>query len=124
MEYDAVLWGIGSLFILSLGLVMGSFCNAFAWRLVRQQSILQGRSRCAACGHVLSAKELIPVVSWLMQKGALPSLRRSYILAISFGRGFDSRHILFVSSMLYQLAATAAVFVLKLLVVIDCFGRL
>ena len=69
MEYDAVLWGIGSLFILSLGLVMGSFCNAFAWRFVRQQSILQGRSRCAACGHVLSAKELIPVVSWLMQKG-------------------------------------------------------
>lgn len=48
MEYDAVLWGIGSLFMLSLGLIMGSFCNAFAWRLVRQQSILQGRSRCAA----------------------------------------------------------------------------
>ena len=69
MEYDAVLWGFGSLFTLSLGLVMGSFCNAFAWRFVRQQSILQGRSRCAACGYVLSAKELIPVVSWLMQKG-------------------------------------------------------
>ena len=52
-----------------LGAVMGSFLNCAAWRLVRGESFVKGRSRCPACGHELTALELIPVLSWVLQRG-------------------------------------------------------
>ena len=51
------------------GAVMGSFLNCAAFRVVRGESFLKGRSRCPACGHELTPLELIPVLSWLMQRG-------------------------------------------------------
>lgn len=51
------------------GLMLGSFYHAWAWRMVQGQSILRGRSCCPSCGHVLSAWELIPLLSWLWQRG-------------------------------------------------------
>lgn len=52
-----------------LGLVMGSFCNAWGWRIVHHEHISRGRSHCPDCGHVLSALDLFPLLSWLMLKG-------------------------------------------------------
>ncbi|MDO4516829.1 MAG: prepilin peptidase [Bacillota bacterium] len=52
-----------------LGLIFGSFCNAWAWRLARGESIVHGRSHCAACGHTLAPRDLIPLVSWLTLRG-------------------------------------------------------
>ena len=54
---------------LALGAVMGSFLNCAAWRIVHKESFLKGRSHCPSCGHTLSAGELIPVFSYLAQKG-------------------------------------------------------
>jgi len=76
-----------------IGVCLGSFVNALVWR-VREQSllsedvpkkkhfktskvphdgnglsILNGRSMCPECRHVLAARDLIPVFSWLMLKG-------------------------------------------------------
>lgn len=60
------------------GLCMGSFVNALVYRLRRQEidsktsekySILKGRSICPDCKHTLSAKDLIPVFSWLALSG-------------------------------------------------------
>ena len=51
------------------GAVMGSFLNCAAFRVVRGESFLRGRSRCPACGHILTAGELVPVFSWLIQRG-------------------------------------------------------
>jgi len=68
-----------------LGLVFGSFVNAFVWRLHEQElllskkspskkqlarlSITRGRSMCPHCHHELAARDLIPVVSWIMLGG-------------------------------------------------------
>ena len=52
-----------------LGACMGSFLNCMAWRIVHGESVLHGRSHCDACGHVLSARDLIPVVSYLCGGG-------------------------------------------------------
>ena len=52
-----------------LGLVLGSFSNCAAWRMAHGESVAKGRSHCGACGHTLSPRELIPVVSWALQKG-------------------------------------------------------
>lgn len=52
-----------------LGLVMGSFCNAWAWRIVNHEKIQKGRSHCTVCNHTLSALDLVPLFSWLFLKG-------------------------------------------------------
>jgi leader peptidase (prepilin peptidase)/N-methyltransferase len=52
-----------------LGAVLGSFLNCAAWRTVRKESFVSGRSRCPACGHELGAFDLIPVLSWLLLRG-------------------------------------------------------
>lgn len=68
-----------------LGLVFGSFGNAWAWRLVHHEKITKGRSHCASCGHPLAAKDLIPLVSYLSLKGRCrychKPISRRYILA-------------------------------------------
>ena len=54
---------------LLLGAVFGSFLNCAAWRLSHGESVLRGRSHCTACGHVLGAGDLVPVLSWLLLRG-------------------------------------------------------
>lgn len=53
-----------------LGLVFGSFVTALSYRLPRGESIAHGRSRCLACGHTLTVADLVPVLSWVVQRGA------------------------------------------------------
>lgn len=52
-----------------LGTVMASFLGCMGWRMCKGESVLKGRSHCDACNHVLGARDLIPVVSYLMSKG-------------------------------------------------------
>jgi len=52
-----------------LGTVLGSFIDCMAWRIVKQESVLRGRSHCDVCGHTLSAGDLIPIFSYLKSRG-------------------------------------------------------
>ena len=52
-----------------LGACMGSFLNCMAWRVVHGESVLRGRSHCDACGHMLGARDLVPIVSYLASGG-------------------------------------------------------
>lgn len=52
-----------------LGAALGSFLHCAAWRIARKEDFFHGRSRCPRCGHVLGARELVPVLSWLAQRG-------------------------------------------------------
>ena len=52
-----------------LGACMGSFLNCMSWRIVHQESVLRGRSHCDVCGHVLSALDLFPIFSYLVNRG-------------------------------------------------------
>jgi len=61
-----------------LGLCSGSFVNALVWRLYKQKlgrksnkrlSILNGRSMCVNCKHMLAWYDLIPVISWFFLGG-------------------------------------------------------
>lgn len=52
-----------------LGLCLGSFVNALVWRLHKDKDWIKSRSQCVHCGHGLAARDLIPVISWLMLKG-------------------------------------------------------
>ena len=68
--------------LIMLGLCLGSFINALVWRVHQQSlpknkrkgsdeelSLGKGRSMCPHCGHTLHAADLIPLFSWLAQRG-------------------------------------------------------
>lgn len=74
------------LWLIVLGLCLGSFVNALVWRLheqeellekkpkgigkqLRKLSITRGRSMCTHCGHELAPVDLVPVFSWLWLRG-------------------------------------------------------
>lgn len=52
-----------------VGLVIGSFVNLVAMRLPKDEPIAMARSRADCCGQPLRPIELIPVLSWLAQRG-------------------------------------------------------
>ncbi len=68
-----------------VGLCLGSFVNALVWRLHEQEveqakqrpsrqylkkiAIGTGKSMCPHCKHQLSARDLVPVASWLSLRG-------------------------------------------------------
>lgn len=58
-----------TLFIFIIGLMFGSFVNAFVWRLKKNKNWVSERSICTHCKHVLAPKDLIPVLSWLSLRG-------------------------------------------------------
>jgi leader peptidase (prepilin peptidase) / N-methyltransferase len=51
------------------GLLIGSFINAWAYRLPRGISVAKGRSFCPACKQPIRAYDNIPLVSWLILRG-------------------------------------------------------
>ncbi len=55
-------------FLFILGIIIGSFLNVVILRL-HTNKISKGRSRCERCAHILSPKDLIPVLSHLFLGG-------------------------------------------------------
>ena len=51
------------------GLLGGSFINAWIYRMEKNESVIFGRSKCPHCGKKLGPLELIPIFSFLLQKG-------------------------------------------------------
>ncbi len=51
------------------GSIMGSFLNVLAMRLSNNESILWPSSHCNNCNHRLRWYELIPIVSYIIQRG-------------------------------------------------------
>ncbi|MBU0706230.1 prepilin peptidase [Patescibacteria group bacterium] len=56
-------------FIILVGLVLGSFASVLIHRLhIREKSIIRGRSFCPLCAKQLGVRDLVPVVSYLINK--------------------------------------------------------
>jgi len=51
------------------GIVLGSFYNVVIYRLPVGKSIVKPPSACGACGHRLTPIELVPILSYIVQKG-------------------------------------------------------
>ena len=76
------LWLIAPLALL-LGAIVGSFLATLMIRWPRDEGIVGGRSRCDHCGARLTARELVPILSFARQKG----------LCRSCGAAIDRRHV-------------------------------
>ena len=60
--------GIAMAIILA-GPALGSFAALLAVRLLRGEPVMLARSRCRSCGHTLGWRDLIPIWSFLHQRG-------------------------------------------------------
>jgi leader peptidase (prepilin peptidase)/N-methyltransferase len=58
-----------TIFFFAAGLLIGSFLTVVAHRVPRGESVVGGRSLCAACGTQIAAYDNVPVVSWLALRG-------------------------------------------------------
>jgi len=52
-----------------IGLAIGSFWAVVVWRWPRGESVVSPRSHCTGCQRTLDTRELVPVGSWLWQRG-------------------------------------------------------
>jgi len=75
MTPEVFLWFTTLLFIL-LGLTFGSFGTTIVFRVPMQKG-MGGRSRCSVCLKKLSIRELIPVLSFLVQRGVCRQCKMS-----------------------------------------------
>lgn len=100
--------------LLVLGLCMGSFVNALVWRVreneneskkkspdkeyIKNLSVAKGRSMCPHCKHELAAKDLVPLMSWLMLGGKCRYCKKS--ISVQYPLVEISTAALFVVSFL------------------------
>ena len=55
--------------VVLLGLVVGSFLLVMVLRYPELEGFASGRSTCPACRSPLAARDLVPIVSWIVLKG-------------------------------------------------------
>ena len=60
---------LGAAFLLPLGAALGSFFEVVLDRVPRGESLLWPPSHCRVCRRRLTADELVPVISYLVQRG-------------------------------------------------------
>jgi len=63
------------LFVILMGLAIGSFLNVCIYRIAKEESIAYPPSHCMTCGYELKWKDLIPVISYIFIKGKCRSCR-------------------------------------------------
>lgn len=72
------------LFVFVFGAIIGSFLNAVLWRMRTGESVARGRSYCPSCHHPLSARDLVPIFSFIALGGKCRYCRKgihpSYVI--------------------------------------------
>jgi len=58
-----------SIYVLFVGMIIGSFLNVCIYRLPQGQSVVRPPSHCPACGMPIRWYQNIPVVSWIALRG-------------------------------------------------------
>lgn len=104
------------IFLFIIGSIFGSFANLVVHRRLRDESIVYPRSHCESCGKSLSSFELIPVISYLIQKGKCRScgaristdnivmeIIGGILLIISSSYGLNSKSIIIFASLIIGL---------------------
>lgn len=100
-----------------VGLAVGSFLNVLIDRLPKGETVVAGRSRCDHCGKTLRWFELIPLLSFFLQRGRCRRCHASIswqypiveaITGIAFWHGvnplvFSSLLVIFAADLKYQI---------------------
>lgn len=71
-----------------VGTCLGSFYNVLGLRLPNKESIIKPRSHCPNCGHQLSWKELIPIISYIFLRGKCKQCKEKISILYPFNEAF------------------------------------
>lgn len=58
-----------------LGAIFGSFLNVVIWRVPRGKSLVRPGSTCPKCGAEVEPRDNVPIISWLVLRGACRSCK-------------------------------------------------
>ena len=111
-----------TLIVVVFGLALGSFLNICIDRLPRGQSIRRPRSHCPACKTPLAARDLVPVLSYVLLRGrcrycSAPIPKRVLLVEAGTGLLFLVFWSLYGASLYFLLAALAASVLVVVLVI-------
>ena len=84
------------LFVIIFGLILGSFFNVVAIRLLKKESIAFPPSHCVNCNHQLHTLDLVPVFSYVFLKGKCRYCKSSISPLYPFGELLTAVSIFFV----------------------------
>ena len=109
--------GLGSVVavvIAALGLAIGSFLNVVAYRVPLGLSVITPASACPNCGHEITARDNVPILSWLVLRGkcrecATPISPRYLIVEAITGVAFVAMALRFLPDVLAATTWMAAV---------------
>jgi len=111
-----------TLIVVVFGLVVGSFLNVCIDRLPAGQSILRPRSHCPACKATLAARDMVPVLSYLLLLGrcrycSAPIPKRVLLVEAGTGLLFLLAWSLYVASLHFLLAVLIASALIPIIVI-------
>lgn len=91
--------------IAALGLAIGSFLNVVAYRVPLGLSVITPASACPNCGHEISARDNVPILSWLVLRGkcrecATPISPRYLVVEAITGVAFVAMALRFLPDVL------------------------
>jgi len=104
------------LYALLVGMVFGSFFMVIAMRVPLGESIITPRSHCHYCKYVLKPKELIPIISFCIQRGRCTNCKRTIsILYVVFE---------FVTGMIFLLTVYMIGMEREIIIILSLFSLL
>lgn len=109
-----------SIVIFIFGIVLGSFYNVVGYRIPKGQSLIKPSSHCTKCNHKLGASELVPIFSWIFQRGRCKKCKdkiSSFYPIFEFATGllFVISYLIFGFSIEFVITVT---FISMLLIII------
>ncbi|OGM28871.1 hypothetical protein A2801_02830 [Candidatus Woesebacteria bacterium RIFCSPHIGHO2_01_FULL_41_10] len=88
------------LFILVLGLLIGSFLGAYTYRYPKDIPISKGRSKCPSCKHVIAWYDNIPLVSFILLGGKCRNCKKP--ISVQYALIESSTAVVFIlTTLLY-----------------------
>lgn len=102
------------------GTVLGSFYNVVGYRLPKNESLIKPSSHCPKCNHKLGPSELIPILSYIIQRGKCKNCKQKIslfypIFEFATGLLFAISYIIFGYSVEFAISIT---FISILLIII------
>ncbi|WP_338470411.1 prepilin peptidase [Niallia sp. XMNu-256] len=107
------------IFVVIVGIVLGSFLNVVAIRLLKKESIAFPPSHCVNCNHQLHALDLVPVLSYVFLKGQCRYCKSSISSLYPFGELLTAASIFFVYKNVGLSLELVPAFLLTILLVIS-----
>lgn len=102
------------------GTVLGSFYNVVGYRLPKGESLITPSSHCPNCNHKLRPVELIPILSYIFQKGKCKNCKQKIslfypIFELATGLLFATSYVIFGFNIDFVISIT---FISILLIII------